>query len=145
MSLSIKSDPQWFNSLTTGEQIKFFPSYVSVLHALLAQAKIREKNFIEAIDTAFEVSHGDVAICKACFKVGNPLTCVKCEEHGCGNCNTTTKGLVKCGICCEDYCWKCDPLVLEDGLTQERLDRFIRDEWDLDTGAQDWSCSKCSS
>jgi len=114
-------------------RLKSFPSYdIAKLRWLLAQSYERESKLMKVIDEICGLHWGS-CLCGSCITlqpIENVFQCRECNQWGCGKCNIKTKGVIECAACFEGICEKCDPLVLQDGLTPL---------------PGEWTCTRCSN
>ena len=115
-------DFKFFSKLTREEQLRLFPSYIGVLHQLLASSyqKIekleeKEKKLYSAIS---ELEGSGGLMCDKCFEVSNDIVaCEKCYQEFCPSCSLSQylDNIYVCEWCSDGVCTDCNPVIVWKG------------------------------
>lgn len=128
----------WFSTLSEEQQIRYAPTYISIILQQLSQAEDRYKRLEQCcleLEELHLTSRGGLRACRKCLdtsEASEVRQCglVECAVWGCSKCNfirgdslteTTEKGsshgVFTCGGCDQSFCERCDSNILR--LTEE--------------------------
>lgn len=131
-----KSGIGWFSTLSEEQQIRYAPTYISIILQQLAQAEDRYKRLeqccleLEELQT-LQGSRGGLRACRKCLDTSEAsevrqYSLVECAVWGCSKCNfirgdssngtaekLSSRGVFTCGGCDQSFCERCDNGILK--------------------------------
>lgn len=107
----------WFSTLSKEQQIRYAPSYISLLQEQLAQGNLKYQKLwsqiaiFEKVNRDGQIRYYRQKVCRNCLEISSEtevFECGMCGTQGCHRCNTERKRILQCIHCNLFFCEKCD-------------------------------------